>query len=146
MKLSTRAQYALRMMVEIANRAEGGKNVNLTQIAESCGLSRRYLEQLAIGLKTASLITGITGQAGGYSLARAPDQIEIGQVIEAVIGPVNIVECVLKPETCRKSDECSYRCIYLRINERITEVLTDLTLADLAAGRVPRDEVAVPPH
>ena len=89
MKLSTRAEYAPRMMVEIAQQTDGDS---------------------------------------------------------AVIGPVNIVECALRPETCRKSDDCRYRCIYLRINERITEVLSDLTLADLAAGKVPREGTTVLPR
>ena len=68
MKLSTRARYALRMMVEITRQANGEKKVSLSQIARSSNLPRRYLEQLAIGLKKASLITGISGKGGGYIL------------------------------------------------------------------------------
>ena len=137
MKLSTRARYALRMMVEIAKQTNGDEKVSLSQVAKSSGLPRRYLEQLAISLKNASLITGISGKGGGYILAKSPEEIRIGQIIEAAIGPINIVECVLTPEMCLKSDLCNCRRIYHRINDRITEVLDDFSLADVAAGNVP---------
>ena len=146
MKLSTRARYALRMMVEIAKQANGDEKVSLSQVAKSSDLPRRYLEQLAIGLKNASLITGISGKAGGYILAKSPKKIRIGQIIEAVIGPINIVECILSPEMCIKADYCDCRWIYKRINERITEVLNDFSLADLAAGNVPREELPLLPQ
>ncbi|MBT4502950.1 MAG: Rrf2 family transcriptional regulator [Gemmatimonadetes bacterium] len=142
MKLSTRARYALRMMVEIAKKTNGGEKVSLSQVAKSSDLPRRYLEQLAIDLKKASLITGISGKGGGYILTKSPEKIRIGQIVEATIGPVNIVDCVLVPETCIKVDYCDCRLIYKRINERITEVLNDFSLADLAAGNVPNEELS----
>ena len=141
MKLSTRARYALRMMVEIAKGTNGDKRVSLSQVAKSTNLSRRYLEQLAIGLKKASLITGISGKTGGYILTRPPEKIRIGQIVEAAIGPINIVECVLKPEMCTRVDYCNCRWIYGRINEKIIEVLNDFSLADLAAGNVSNKEL-----
>ena len=141
MKLSTRARYAIRMMVEFAQKADGDEHVSLSQVAESSDLPRRYLEQLAIGLKNASLITGMSGKAGGYVLAKPPSSIKVGHIVEAVIGPVNIVECVLHPEMCIEADFCDCRWIYRRVNERITEVLNDFSLADLAAGNL-RGEVA----
>ena len=142
MKFSTRARYALRMMVEIAKQTDGDRNVSLSQVARSSDLSRKYLEQLAIGLKNASLITGISGKGGGYILAKSPEKIRVAQIIEAAIGPINIVACVLKPEMCIKVDYCNCRWIYKRINERITEVLNDFSLADLAAGDVSSEELA----
>ena len=142
MKLSTRARYALRMMVEIAKQTNDDKKVSLSQVAKSTNLSRRYLEQLAIGLKNASLITGISGKGGGYILAKSSEGIRIGEIIEAAIGPINIVECVLRPEMCIEVDYCDCRWIYQRINERIIEVLNDYSLADLAAGNVPNESMA----
>jgi Rrf2 family protein len=122
----------MRMMVELAKQSNGGKKVSLGQVARKAGISRRYLEQLAIGLKHASLITGITGRGGGYLLARPAEEIKIGQIVEAVIGPINIVECVLQPDQCMQVDYCVCRPIYKRINTRITDVLNEFSLADLA--------------
>ena len=141
MKLSTRARYALRMMVEIAKQTHGDEKVSLSQVAKSSDLPRRYLEQLAIGLKNASLITGFSGKGGGYILAKSPEEIRIGEIIEAAIGPINIVECVLRPEMCLKADFCDCRWIYHHINDRITEVLNDFSLADLAAGNLTNEKL-----
>jgi Rrf2 family protein len=133
MKLSTRARYALRMMVEIAkNTDETGGDISLKNVAETTGLSRRYLEQLAIGLKNARLVRGKTGKGGGYHLAKKPSEITAAQVIEAAIGPINIVGCVLDPESCIRIDNCGCRSMYCKINERIMETLNELSLEELA--------------
>jgi len=131
MKLSTRARYCLRMMVEIARETREGGTVSLSSIAGKTGISRRYLEQLAIPLKNASLIRGTAGKAGGYTLTDAAGNITAGRIIEAAIGPVNIVECVDEPEMCIKSDLCECRPVYELINRRIKEVLYDISLEDL---------------
>jgi Rrf2 family protein len=135
MKLSTRARYALRMMVVFARQHEGGtKVVSLNEVASESNVSRRYLEQLVIGLKNGALIRGKSGKGGGYTLAQPVDQIKIRQIIESAIGPINIVECVLQPELCLKSDFCECRALYGLINKRITSVLDEIVLADLIDG------------
>ncbi len=136
MKLSTRARYALRMMVEIAKQTEQRDTANVTvslqTVSENTNISRRYLEQLAIALKNASLIRGKTGKGGGYNLAHPAKQIRIGEIIEAAIGPINIVDCVREPEVCEMNDECGCRPMYMEINQRITDTLNELTLHAIA--------------
>jgi len=132
MKISTRARYALRMLIEIDRSSVGGKAVSLKDIAARTRISRRYLEQLAIGLKNASLIHGLSGRGGGYRLARPAERITIGQIFQAAIGPINIVDCVGRPESCLAADVCGCRSIYQLVNNRITEVLDEFSLADLA--------------
>jgi Rrf2 family protein len=120
------------MMVEISRQANGNQKVSLSQVAKTTDISRRYLEQLAIVLKNASLIKGVSGKGGGYMLSKPANKIRIGEIVEAAIGPVNIVDCVLQPELCLQADTCVCRPIYQNINERITGVLHDFSLADLA--------------
>jgi len=103
MKLSTRARYAIRMMVEFAKRA-GNEPVSLGEVAESTQLPKRYLDQLAMGMKTGALLTSVRGRGGGYQLTRPAEEISLGQVTEAAIGPINVVECVLRPEVCPRSE------------------------------------------
>ncbi len=138
MKLSRRARYALRMMVAIVRHSNGSHMVSLSQIAEKTNLSRRYMEQLAIGLKNASLIVGVSGKGGGYMLARPAEEINVGQIVEAAIGPINIVECVVQPELCIQSEECECRWLYHRINQGVCEVLNEFSLAELATKYWPR--------
>lgn len=132
MKLSKRARYALRMMLVFARQAEGDSRTSLAEVARQTDISRRYMEQLAIALKNATLIEGITGKGGGYRLTRPAEQIAIAEVIEAVIGPIRIVECLDRPDLCTRSYDCECRMLYEAMNKRIAEVLYEYTLADLA--------------
>jgi len=137
MKLSTRARYAIRMMVEFAKRA-GNEPVSLGEVAESTQLPKRYLDQLAMGMKTGALLTSVRGRGGGYQLTRPAEEISLGQVTEAAIGPINVVECVLRPEVCPRSEGCEFRWVYEQVNTQITQVLDRITVADLLErGQLP---------
>jgi Rrf2 family protein len=127
------------MMTVLARHANGNEVVNLNAVSEEASISRRYLEQLVIGLKNSALIRGKSGKGGGYALARPADQIKIRQIIESAIGPVNIVECVMQPEICLKSDICECRLLYGMINKQITSVLDNVVLSDLVNSDRLRD-------
>jgi len=136
MKLTTRARYALRAMIQIAQSTDAEKPVNLTEIAKTTSVSRRYLEQLVIPLKNASLLRGVSGKEGGYLLAKPADQIRVGDIIEASIGPINIVDCVDDPDYCMKTEWCECRPLYLLLNQRIRDAFNSFTLADMAEHRI----------
>lgn len=135
MKLTTRARYALRSMIQIGRMSKNGEPVSLATVSKLTSISRRYLEQLAISLKNAQLLKGVSGKGGGYVLAKSAEEIKIGEIIEAAIGPINIVDCVKQPESCLITDICECRVIYTLINDRITEVLNEFSLADLVDVR-----------
>ncbi|MBN1347023.1 MAG: Rrf2 family transcriptional regulator [Phycisphaerae bacterium] len=132
MKLTTRARYALRSMVEIARHADEAEPISLENVANATQISRRYLEQLAIALRGASLLRSVSGRRGGYYLSRPPDEIMIGEIVAAAIGSINVVDCVGLPETCLKADTCECRLVYMLINRGIKEVLNRYSLADLS--------------
>jgi Rrf2 family protein len=118
-------------MVEIAKRP-GTDPVSLGIVSENTSISKPYLDQVAIGLKTSALIRSTRGRGGGYQLNRPADEISVRQIIEAAIGPINVVECVRCPEMCLKSDCCECRWVYQRVNEAITDLLNGISLAELA--------------
>lgn len=130
MKLSTRARYALRMLLEIAKLPEG-TTISLGVISENTDISRRYLDQLAISLRSAALVRSSAGRGGGYRLARPAQQINLAEIIEASIGPISIVDCVANPEACELSGDCQPRKVYALINRKINTVLRDISLAEL---------------
>ena len=131
MKLVSRARYAVQMMVELAE-GQSADATSLAHVAGKTNISRRYLEQLALALKHAGLVRAVRGMRGGYHLARPAEEIRLGEVIEAAIGPINIVDCVCQPDLCVKSEQCGSRKVYSLINEKITGVLSEVTLAELA--------------
>jgi len=118
-------------MVAIARRSEGSRPISLDDVSNITAISKRYLEQVAMGLKGAGLLRGVRGRSGGYLLTRTPAEITVCEIVEASIGPINVVDCVLDPETCDKVGECHTRWVYERINTGITDVLNGLKLQDL---------------
>lgn len=131
MRLTTRARYALRMMLDVARNGGEQRPVSLASVSERTGISRGYLEQLVLGLRNARLVRGVAGRYGGYRLADRPSNITVGQIIEATIGPIFLVDCVEDRTTCDRADYCECRVVYTLINERIAEVLREYTLAHL---------------
>lgn len=139
MKISTRARYALRLMIDLANHEGEQGPVILRDVAERQGISKRYLEQLATNLRNARLVDTVQGRGGGYSLARPSSEIVVGEIIEATIGAINVVGCVLAPDSCSRSSDCPSRSMWVRVNQRVNEVFNSVTLADLREGRLDVD-------
>ncbi len=132
MRLSTRARYALRMMLQVARASAKGKSVSMSAIARETDISKSYLEQLAIPLKAAGLLHGRTGRAGGYVLLRPASEIRIREIVEATIGQVDLVECVGDPKQCTRSHDCETRLIWVLFASRLRGMLEEYSLADLA--------------
>jgi len=143
MKLSTRARYAIRAMTVVAREGDDDTPINLGEVSDRTKISRRYLEQVAISLKNAGLLKAVSGKKGGHLLARPADDIRIGEIIEAAIGQINIVECVSNPEACIHLDGCECRGLYSLINQQIRETLNSYTLADLAERKIDKKIAAL---
>jgi Rrf2 family protein len=118
-------------MVELARALRSERLVRLGRIAKITGLSENYLAQLALSLKNNGLLIGVSGKKGGYQLAKPVEDITIGQIIQAVSGPVVITECVAHPDICLNSSFCESRAVWTLIYDRVTEVMNEFTLADL---------------
>ena len=136
MKISTRARYSIRLMIYLADHAEQDKPIGLNEIAERQGLSMRYLEQLVVPLKNASLVRSVVGKHGGYFLAKPPTGIRVGEVVEAAIGPIKLLDCLAPDDPCSFKGVCGSRRMWGLINARIMDVLYDYTLDDLSEKRM----------
>lgn len=88
MKLSSRAYYGLRALVDLALQYETGEPVQVKDIARRQDIPEDYLGQLMVGLRRSGLIESVRGPAGGYSLARPPQQITVAEALEALEGPL----------------------------------------------------------
>lgn len=132
MKLSTRPRYALRLMMDIARYSKEGNPVHLRDIATRNNLSKGYLEQLVGSLRNAQLLRSFSGRGGGYMLVRPPEQVSLLEIIEATIGPINVVDCVAHPEECMNAEYCECRSLWDLLNGRITGLLGGFSLEDLS--------------
>ncbi len=131
-RVSTRGRYALRAMLDLALHAEEG-SVSRQAIANRQGLSTSYVAQLFLELATAGLAEGVKGPGGGYRLARDAATIRVGEVIQAVEGPIALVHCVLPEDDapCRRVDCCATHYLWRRLSDVVADFLDSITLKDL---------------
>ena len=134
MKISTRGRYGTRMMLDLAAHHDQGPTP-LREIAKRQDLSVKYLEQLIIPLKAAGYIRSVRGARGGYTLAKKPDKINVGQIIKVLEGGLSLVDCVEDPKVCEREKNCPTRDIWLRMSQRLMEELSSLTLRDVLDGK-----------
>lgn len=118
-------------MVELARELQKDKLIHLGKIARITGLSENYLAQLAIPLKAEGLLVGVAGKKGGYHFAKPAEEIKIAEVVRALIGQIDLAECVSNPSVCLNSSFCESRMIWVILSGNIMEVLERYTLADL---------------
>ena len=132
MKLSTKGRYGLRALIDLAQHSEADP-VSITSISDRQGISERYLEQLMSMLKKAGLVKSIRGAGGGYVLAKVLEEISVGDVLRALEGSLEPVECSgLHPEEgCKAADSCVTKYVWQRINESINQTVDEMKLAQL---------------
>ena len=144
MLFSTKAEYGVRLMVELGRRAQGhpedeGEPVALSAVAEAEVLPLSYLEHLVAKLREARLVTSVRGAHGGYRLARPAAQIEMLEVVRALEGPIAPMECfedspegrVLCSHEADGDRACATKLLWTRVHGGITKALAGTTLADL---------------
>jgi len=104
--LTRRADYAIRATLALA-RAPDGERQSVSRIAAAERIPVRFLPQVMRDLVRAGLVEGATGRAGGYWLARRPDEVSLLDVIEAVEGDSRRRTCVLRGGPCRVDATCA---------------------------------------
>ena len=140
MKVSTRGEYGMRAMVALA-REYGNGPVALTSVAHDSSVPAAYLEQPMGVLRRSGLVASTRGAHGGYQLARAPEDIRVGEIYRVLEGPVAPMDCVseVEPEElCPFLDGCATRVVWLKVRDSIVEALDSTTLADLLNQGRPR--------
>lgn len=132
MLVTTKGRYALRLMVYIANCS--GRKVALREVAESEGISLKYLEQLAHDLVKAGLLESSRGHGGGYMLAQDAGDIKAGDVLRAAEGSTSPVACAALEEggSCPREQQCSTVDFWAGLDNAIETYVDGTTLADLA--------------
>lgn len=130
MKISTRGQYGLHAMFDLAQHAGEGAQP-LKAIAQRQHLPDNFLEQLLGALRKEGLVRTMRGAAGGYELARAPSEISVGQVLRALEGPLAPIECLAEEGACERSCGCATRVAWQRMQNGLNSVVDSITLAHM---------------
>ena len=131
LKLSTKGQYGVRAMFELAKNYEQGP-LTIKEIANRQDVSVAYLEQLLNKLRRSELIISQKGPGGGYLINKKPEEISVGMILNSLEGPVAITQC-LDPSAkgCKRVDGCVARLLWKSLGEKIEDFLETINLDDL---------------
>ena len=139
MRVSAKVDYAVRAGAELAASADGP--VKGDRIAQAQQIPLKFLENILLDLKHAGLVQSQRGAEGGYWLARPADEISLADVIRAVEGPIANVRGLRPEQVEYRGAAEQLRNVWVAVRANLRAVLETVTLADVAAGRLP-DEVA----
>jgi Rrf2 family cysteine metabolism transcriptional repressor len=130
MKISSRFRYGLRLLVDLAMNYDKGP-VLLKNIAECERISKKYLEQIVISLRTAGILGATRGSKGGYYLTKSPDKIKLVDIYRLLEGPFAPVECIDNPKNCVLVRTCPTKQLWDNLSQSIENTFKGITLADL---------------
>jgi Rrf2 family protein len=147
MLFSTKAEYGVRLMVELGRQPDSGP-VSLSSVAEAERLPLSYLEHLVAKLRRAGLVTSTRGAHGGYSLAHPAAEITMLEVVEALEGQIAPMECfhespegkVLCSHERNLDRACATKLLWTRVQGGVNRALQGTTLADLVEFSRPAGE------
>lgn len=130
MKLSAKARYAVRILLDLA-RHDANSPVRTADIAERTGVTARFIEQILKPLKKAGLVHSTRGASGGYALAEAPETISLARIIRTIEGGLSLTRCCETPAACPRSDECRTHRAWLRVTRVMEAELAAISLRHL---------------
>ena len=135
MMISTKGRYALRVMLDLADQAEG--YLSLKEIADRQQISVKYLESIAAILNRSGLVRSQRGKDGGYCLARPAGEITAAQVLRLTEGTLSPVACPsLEGNPCQRAETCKTLPLWQVLDETIDRTLSSVTLEDLLRGQI----------
>jgi Rrf2 family protein len=136
MRVSAKADYAVRAAVELA-AGHGAGPTKGEQIASAQQIPLNFLENILSDLRHAGLVSSQRGPDGGYWLRRDPDEVTVADVIRAVEGPLATVRGEPPEELGYVGAAAPLQRVWIALRTNLRAVLEEVTLADLAAGRLP---------
>jgi Rrf2 family protein len=133
--LSHKAKYALKALTVLAMEYGHGP-ILISDIAQREGMPRKFLELILLELKYNGLLQSKKGKGGGYSLARPPQMIRVGEILRVVDGPIALLPCVSQTaytrcEECRDERTCGIRLVMKDVRDATSRILDTTSLADL---------------
>lgn len=133
MKISTKGEYGIRAMLELAQRYGQGY-IQSSEIAAVRKIPENYLYQLLITLRKAGLIRSRRGPQGGHMLARTPERISLAETVIALEGPLSPVTCTEEgaAEDCGFCGQCALRPVWQRVTAATQQILEETSFAELA--------------
>jgi Rrf2 family protein len=136
MKLTSRGELALKAMLELAKMETSDVDVSAAEIARRCQASVKFLEQVMNQLRGGGFVVSTRGRLGGYRLARAADDIYVGEISRLIDGPLAPAPCASVSQHrscdwCESEATCDLKIVWTRVRDAIADVMDSTSLGDL---------------
>lgn len=138
MRISAKSDYAVRAMAELAATYDEGA-VKAEDIANAQDIPLNFLLGILRELRNGKLVRSVRGREGGYMLSRPPSEISIADVIRVVDGPLANVRDLSLSQLSYPGAATSLRDVWMAVRGSLREVLENVSVADLASGRLPKN-------
>ena len=146
MRLTRAGEYAVRCVLYLASKGVG-IICNRKQIASEMDIPDQFLGKIAQQLARAGFLEIVQGARGGFKLAVAPENLSLLDVVEVVIGEIYLNDCVIRPESCQRSQACSVHQVWEKARNQLRDTLRTATFASLLTDDscvIPLDRVITP--
>ena len=130
MRLTRAGEYAVRCVLFLSSQGQGVV-CNRKKIAKAMDIPDQFLGKIAQQLAHAGLIEVVQGSKGGLRLVISPDKISLLEVVEAVIGEIFLNDCILRPESCDRSNSCAAHFVWEKARNQLRETLREATFTKL---------------
>jgi Rrf2 family protein len=130
MRLTRAGEYAVRCVLYLASQGVGVV-CNRKQIAAEMDIPDQFLGKIAQQLARSGFLEIVQGAKGGLKLVVSPEQVSLLDVVEAVIGEIFLNDCVMRPESCQRSQACSVHQIWDKARSQLRDTLREATFASL---------------
>lgn len=132
--LTRRADYAVRLMLELGDTADG-QRVPATQVAQKCGIPLAFLRKIVADLAKSGLVRSYSGPNGGLILGQPAVSINLIHILEAIEGPLCLNICLVRPQECPRDQICPVHGILGRLQVNLIQQLQEATLDQLVAEK-----------
>ncbi len=132
MRLTRAGEYAVRCMIYLSAQPLG-RVVSRKEISEKMDVPCQFLTKIAQQLVRANILESIQGSKGGLKLLIKPDDVNLLDVVEAVMGKISLNDCIANPDSCSNSPMCSVHQVWARATDQLNETLSAATFAQLVS-------------
>ncbi|MFA5063607.1 MAG: Rrf2 family transcriptional regulator [Candidatus Omnitrophota bacterium] len=131
MKITYKGDYALKTILDLAGNFRSAP-VAINDLSKRLDIPTKFLEQILLDLKRAGFVESRRGKIGGYSLAKEPAKITLGEVVRFIDGPIGPIACVDKQYSgCHDVESCVFRNIWSQVGNSISKIIDQVTFEDL---------------
>ena len=141
MQITRQAEYAVRTVFYLAKQ-ESGASLSTARIAKEQDIPSPFLAKIVMQLSAAGILRTSRGARGGVRLAKAPSEISLLSIVEAVDGPIEINDCVLNETCCQRTESCPVRHAWTEARGALVRHLAHTNFAQLTA----RDPIPLEPE